>query len=674
MNLTKLLYGGDYNPEQWLNLPDILRQDIEYIKKAHINTVSLGMFSWSMLEPEEGVYQFDWLEDVINHLYDNGISVILATPSGARPKWLADRYPEVLRVNSGRQRELFGGRHNHCYTSPVYREKIALINRKLAERFAAHPAIIMWHISNEYGGECHCPLCQEQFRRWLKEKYQTIEYLNERWCTTFWSHTYQSFEMIESPSEIGEHMVHSLNLDWMRYVTDQTADFARHEIKAVRSGGGSQPTTVNLMYHYAGLNYQKLADVVDLVSWDSYPLWHKTEEIDTARNNGMQHDYMRSLKHQPFLLLESCPSSTNWQSISKLKRPGLLSAASWQAVAHGSDSVLYFQIRQSRGGSEKFHSAVIDHSGRDDTRVFQEVCKIGTELEHLEELIGTMTPTEAALIYDVENRWAIEDSQGPRNKGMYYHQAAMKSYQALRKQGLNVDVVGMEQELDSYRLVIVPMLYLYREGIEEKIRHFVESGGILLMTYWSGVVDENDRCYLGDTPYGLTDVLGLRRTEIDALFDGETNRLIFPDAPEKGSYLCQNLCELIAPKGAQTLMQYGEDFYKGSAAATKNHYGNGVAYYVGTDAEQRFYDDFLKKIIIENHLRPILNIEIPEPVEVTSRCSDEWEYVFIQNFSNTEVSIPWIQLTGEILLGTAGKSILPYETIILKRKTATHKS
>ena len=208
------LHGGDYNPEQWLDRPDILQKDIEYFKKAHINTVSVGIFSWAVLEPEEGKYNFDWLEEIINNLYKEGIHTILATPSGARPKWMADKYEEVLRMDPDRTRRFFGGRHNHCFTSPVYREKVHAIDKKLAERFGRHPAVMLWHISNEFGGECHCPLCQAKFREWLKEKYGTIENLNKRWCTTFWSHRYNSFDQIESPSTKGENELHALKLDW----------------------------------------------------------------------------------------------------------------------------------------------------------------------------------------------------------------------------------------------------------------------------------------------------------------------------------------------------------------------------------------------------------------------------------------------------------------------------
>ena len=271
----KMLYGGDYNPEQWLEHPEILEKDITFMKEAHINVVSLGIFSWSALEPEEGRYDFSWMEERINTLYENGISVFLATPSGSRPRWMAEKYPEVLRVDARGQRAHYGERHNHCYTSPVYREKVRRINMELARRFGSHPGVIAWHISNEYGGECHCPLCQAEFRNWLRDRYGTIENLNRRWYTSFWGHTYQDFDQVESPSPLGDSSVHALNLDWKRFVTDRTVDFMKHEIRALRDAGSDKPATTNMMYYYDGLNYHKFADAVDFISWDNYPVWHK---------------------------------------------------------------------------------------------------------------------------------------------------------------------------------------------------------------------------------------------------------------------------------------------------------------------------------------------------------------------------------------------------------------
>lgn len=668
MKPEKILYGGDYNPEQWLDEPEILEQDIQMMKEAHINTVTLGVFSWAVLEPEEGKYDFEWLDGIVDRLIKEGFSIILATPSGARPKWMADKYPEVLRVDANRQRALYGYRHNHCYTSPVYRQKVREINMRLAERYGSREGVILWHISNEYGGECHCPLCQEAFRTWLKEKYQDIHTLNKAWSTTFWSHTYPSFDQIESPSPRGETFLHALNLDWKRFVTDQTADFIREEIKAVRDAGSTLPTTINMMYDYEGLDYHKLADIVDVISWDTYPTWHKGPETETAMDNGMQHDFMRSLKRQPYLLMESCPSATNWQSVSKLKKPGLLSAQSMQAIAHGSDSVLYFQIRQSRGASEKFHGAVIDHYGGTDTRVFREVSQIGGDLEKIAELKGAVTNAEVAVIYDIENRWAMEDAQGPRNIGLYYKQAVEKSYYAFRKLGLNVDVISMDQEFGSYKILAAPMAYMFRAGFAERVRDFVAKGGIFITTYWSGVVDENDRCYLGATPAGLTDVLGLRATEIDGLYDHETNQLVPEDRSifaTKISYECRHLCQLIDVSTARILMTYGTDFYQSQPAVTFQPYGMGYGYYIGADVEQSCYDDLYRRIVELSRVHVPVE-QVPEGVEVTTREKDGDVYIIAQNFTPNDLFIDLGE--GELLLGNSSGKISTYETIIMRRR------
>lgn len=333
----------------------------------------------------------------------------------------------------------------------------------------------------------------------------------------------------------------------------------------------------------------------------------------TALDAALQHDFMRSLMKKPFLLMESCPTSTNWQSVSKLKRPGLLKAASLQAVAHGSDSVQYFQIRQSRGASEKFHGAVIDHYGGKDTRVFREVTETGEALLDLAQIAGSTTKAQAAILHDCESRWAMEDAQGPRNMGLHYMNTVKKVYGGLRKLGVNVDFLDMEESLSGYRIVFAPMLYLFRAGIEEKIRNFVADGGTFVMTYWSGVVDENDLCFLGGTPHGLMDVFGLRSTELDALYDQDVNAGV----GEGKTYEIRNFCDLVKTNGAETLLAYRDDFYAGYPALTKNVFGEGEAYYVCADFEQAFYDDFCRKLAEEKGLERAA-AEIPE-----ARCCNK---------------------------------------------------
>lgn len=665
----KLLHGGDYNPEQWLNRPDILEKDIEMLKEAGCNVVSLGIFSWSTLEPEEGFYQTEWLENIVNNLYENGIYTILATPTGARPKWMADKYPEVLRVDENRRRMLFGFRHNHCYTSPVYREKTAKINGLLSQRLGKHPGVILWHVSNEYGGECHCPLCQKAFRNWLREKYGTIENLNDKWCTTFWSHTYQSFDQIESPSSIGETQLHALNLDWKRFVTHQTADFLHHEIQAIREGGSTLPTTANLMYYYDGLDYFRLAKEIDVVSWDTYPTWHKEAVMETAYDNGMCHDLMRSLKNKPFFQMESCPGSTNWQGVSKLKKPGVLFSQSMQAIAHGGEGALYFQIRQSRGASEKFHGAVIDHYGGKDTRVFKEVAKTGQALAQISELAGSRVVSKVAILFDWSSRWAMEDSQGPRNKGLHYMEVLRKVYRGFRKKGLNVDLIDMECNLSGYEILAIPMGYMFKEGFAEKVRAFVEKGGTLITTYWSGIADDTDRCYLGGTPYGLMDVLGIRSEEIDGLYDWEENQMVPVKDNELGlskTYTCKYLCDLVKVQTARTLMTYGSDFYKGYPCLTVNKYGEGKAWYVACDGEKEFYEDFIGRALDDSHIAGAVKAEIPEGLEITTRETDSIRYYIYQNFGESPVTPPLPDGEIQCIFGSASEPLPSCGFLLLK--------
>lgn len=651
--MDRFIYGGDYNPDQWLDEPQVLEDDIRMMKEAHINEVSLGIFAWALLEPEEGHFDLDWLADIIHKLYENGIYTILATPSGARPRWLAKKYPEVLRTFDNGTKAKFGGRHNHCLTSPVYREKVRTIDMKLAERFGKDPAVVGWHISNEFSGECYCPNCQNAFRNYLKKKFGTIDKLNHEWWTNFWSHRYDSFDDVEAPSSIGEGETNGLLIDWKRYASLECTDFIKNEIKALKDGGATQPVTTNMMYDFDGYDYADFAKVIDVMSWDSYPEWGLHEsDGQPALDHGLYHDMMRSFKDKPFLLMESCPSGTNWQPVSRLKRPGLLKLAAVHAIGHGADSVLYFQIRQGRGSSEKFHGAVIDHTGRDDTRVFREAAETGELLEKLSEIKGTMPDAKIGLIYDTQNRWAINFSQGPRNCNEGYYESVHNVYDALKRNCVDVDVIEEDHSFDNYKILIAPMLYSFRGEVEKKLRSFVENGGILIATYLCGVVNENDLCYMGDTPYSLTDVLGIRTEEIDGLTDEMKNHI--SAAAGAGTKLpdtdVTRLCERISLKGAKELMKYDEDFYKGESAVTVNKFGKGKAYYVAAEPSNDFWKAFLSGLIDEAGIVRLAG-DLPSECDIQSRVKDGKRYVFVENFSRSDKKFTVPENAKEMLLG-----------------------
>lgn len=633
-----MLHGADYNPEQWADYPDVFEEDLRLMKLAKCNVMSVGIFSWAKLEPEDGVYTFEWMDNVIDRLYENGVYVFLATPSGARPTWMSEKYPEVLRVGPNRVRNLHGMRHNHCFTSPVYREKIEIMNTKLAERYSDHPGVIGWHISNEYGGECHCDLCQDAFRNWVKEKYQTIDNLNHAWWTTFWSHTYTNWSQVESPAPHGETMVHGQNLDWKRFVTDQTLDFYRHEIKPLKAKNPELPATANFMEAFEGLNYDKFADDLDFVSWDAYPTWHFTDDdLDVAAWTSMNHDMFRSLKGgKPFFLMESTPSLTNWQDISKLKKPGMHLLSSLQAVAHGSDSVQYFQWRKSRGSSEKFHGAVVDHVGHEHTRVFNDVKDVGESLSQLSAVVGASVEPEVAIIFDTENRWAVKDAQGPRNVGVHYERTIKEHYRAFWDQGIPVDVIGMDRDLSQYKVVVAPMLYMVREGVGERIEQFVQAGGTFVSTYWSGIVNETDLCFLDGFPGPLRKTLGIWSEEIDGLNDGQTNAvkmLADNSLGFTGQFEAKELCDLIHLEGAQALATYQDDFYAGRPALTVNQFGKGEAYYIASRNDENFTTQFYNQLIKKAGITRVIDRELPKGVTAQIRSDQENDYVFVMNFT-----------------------------------------
>lgn len=640
MQGRKLLHGGDYNPEQWLDRPDILAQDIELMKKARVNTVTLGVFSWSVLEPEEGVFKLDWLADIIHNLYANGIRTILATPSAARPAWLACKYPEVRRVRADRVRELYNRRQNYCYTSPIYREKVRIIDQKLAQRFGDDPAVILWHISNEMGGDCHCALCQAEFRRWLQARYGTLAALNKAWNTRFWSHDYTDWEQIESPAPQGENAVQALALDWKRFVSDRHIDFLKFERDTVKEIAPNAKFTVNMMYRFDGIDYFKMAKEIDVASWDNYPTWHKPSETveETALDTAMMHDLFYSMKDKPFMLMESSPSFTNWQPVSKQKKPGIAELAALQTVAHGADSVLYFQWRASRGAEEKFHGAVIGHDGREDARSFTETAQVGLRLEALAEITAVKREKQAAIVHDWQNKWALEGSCGPRNAGMGYWDELKRHYNALAREGIAVEFVDQDADLTGYGLVVVPMLYLLTDAFAKKLCAFAQSGGTVIVTYWSGVVDESDLCRLGDTPYGLTELLGLRRTEIDGMYDGETRRCVPSAGCTLPAALASTLCEVAAldeKDPAEPLSLYDEDYLAGHPAAAVHRYGKGRAYYLASRFDEAFYRAFYHDAAKEIGLSPAWPEALPEGVLAVRRGS----FVFVQNCTEQPATV-----------------------------------
>jgi beta-galactosidase len=629
-----ILHGGDYNPDQWLKYPGIIDDDFRLMELAGCNTFSIGIFSWTSLEPQEEKFTFEWLDNIMDRLAKKGYNAIIATPSGARPAWMAAKYPEVRRVRSDGLREPFQMRHNHCWTSPVYREKVRIINTRLVERYKEHPALAAWHISNELSGECFCDLCLKSWYEWLEKKYKTLDALNDAWWSTFWSHRYSDWSQIDPR----DHSVDGLRLDWKRFTTWQCCEFMRWEIAPLKKVRPDVPVTTNFMGVFCDFDYWQMAQVVDVISDDAYPVWfdHK-DNTDMAILLSMTHDMNRAMKNgKPFFLMECCPSATNWQPFHHLKRPLVHQREMLLALAHGADGTLYFQWRKSHGAAEKFHGAVIDHVGHENTRVFKEIAAQGALYKKLDGIIGTSVEPEVAMVYDWDCKRALEFSSGPANESKKYMETFKQHYRPFWQAGISVDVIQATCAFDKFKVVVLPMLFMLKPGVADKISAFVKNGGTVIATYLTGIVDAYSRCFLGGWPgEGLRKVFGIWNEEVDGLPVNDIQQVSFIEGNKlgiKGSFSSCDYCELVHAEGAQVLAVYKKEFYAGMPALTVNNYGKGRAYYLATRGGPELLTAITGAIIRQNNL--VLNLPKGLPYGVTAqrRTDGDHEFIFVLNF------------------------------------------
>ncbi|MEU7974288.1 beta-galactosidase [Micromonospora sp. NPDC049089] len=600
---AKVPFGGDYNPEQWPE--DVWKQDYRLFDTARIDLVTLGVFDWALTQPAEGTYDFALLDRIVERASAEGRGICLATGTGAHPPWLAKAYPEVTRTDFEGRKHRFGQRHNSCPSSPIFRRLSTELARRVARRYADTPAVLAWHVGNEYGGACYCALCAAGFRNWLRHRYGTLDELNEAWYTTFWSHTFTDWEEIEPPSALTEHWrgpdhtaFPGITLDYLRFTSDAMLTNFRDEKAAIRESSPALPVTTNFMGMYRPIDYHRWAPHLDFVSWDNYP-----PDDTSAARMALTHDLMRGLKDgQPFWLMEQTPSFTACRDVNPLKRPGLMRLWSWQAVAHGADGVLFFQLRASRGASEKYHGAVIGHAGRSDTRVFREVAELGAELERLGPAsLGARTPARVALLFDWDSWWALELSDGP-SRLVRYQQVVLAYHRALWDAGVDLDVVAVAADLSGYDVVVAPALHLLKGDLPQRLEAAATRGGSVLTTYLSGRVDENDQAFLMDVPGPLGQLMGVRVDEWDARGPEVVNTVRLGDGADQVDVDASLLFELVIPQGAQVVGTYQADFYAGTPAVTRNSFGAGDGWYVAAGLDQAGVSWVVRQVLARHDL------------------------------------------------------------------------
>ncbi|MCX4999854.1 beta-galactosidase [Streptomyces longwoodensis] len=654
--LTRLAFGGDYNPEQWPE--DVWREDVRLMREAGVTMVSVGIFSWALLEPAPGEYDFGWLDRVLDLLHEHGVRVDLGTPTAAPPAWFYRAHPEALPVTEQGVRHEFGSRAAICHSNADYRAAAAHITTRLAERYGDHPALALWHVHNEYGvpvSACYCDSCAAHFRRWLRAVHGTVDAVNEAWGTAFWGQHYTDLEQINPPRATPTVGNPAQALDYRRFADATMRENFVMERDILHRLSPGVPVTTNFMTALSqcdSVDYWAWGREVDLVTNDHYLI---TDGRRTHVNLAMAADLTRSVAGgAPWILLEHSTSGVNWQPRNPAKAPGQMARNSLAHVARGSEGAMFFQWRQSRRGAEKFHSAMLPHGGTD-TRVWREVVELGATLDALAPVRGTRTEADVAVLWDWHSWWAQNLAWHPSED----HDARERAdtfYEVLYDRHLTVDFAHPEADLSRHPLVVVPALYLMTEAAGANLRGYVEGGGTLVVSYFSGIVDAHDAVHAGAHPGALRDVLGLTVEEFSPLLPGETVRLTGPDGPDLSGDVWT---EFVVPRGAEPVWSYADGLTAGRPAVTRHRLGAGTAWYVSTRLGHEGLDAVLGRAAEDAGIAP--RAELPRDVEVVRRSGTGGTYLFALNHTATDAKVPLETSGTELLTGerAAGRLAVP---------------
>jgi len=611
--LDGIAYGSDYNPEQWPE--SIWAQDVRLMAEAGVNLVTVGVFSWSKLQPAPGELTAGWLDRVLDLLDGSGIRVDLATATASPPPWLVAAHPEILPVTADGRRLAFGARQSYCPSAPAFRAAAVDLAERMARRYGDHPAVAMWHIGNEPGCHvpaCYCELSAAAFRRWLRVRYGDLGRLNEAWGGAVWSQCYTGWDQIEPPRTAPTFANPAQQLDFARFSSDELLNCYRAEREALAAHSPGKPATTNFIGMFRSLDQFRWSAELDVVSVDSYP---DPADAEAHVASAMAYDLTRSVGGgRPWILMEQAPNAVNWRAVNVPKAPGQYRGLSLQAVARGSDAVLSFQWRAAATGAEKFHSGMVPHAGTD-SRLWRDVVSLGADLRRLAPVAGSLVHADAAILLDWESWWALELDSHPTSR-LRLAELLGEFYRPLLRAGVTVDFVHPERDLAGYRLVVVPALYLVSDAGADNVRRFVDDGGTALITFFSGIVDPADRVRLGGYPAPWRDMLGLRVEELAPMAEGVAVQLegLGAAGMEATGRLWQDVIDLA---GATALLSYAEGRLAGAAAATRHAHGRGEALYLGTLPDRATLARLVERACRHAGLEP--RTDLPAGVEAVRR-------------------------------------------------------
>ncbi len=651
-----LLFGADYNPEQW---PDrTWPEDIRLMQEAGINLVTVGVFSWALLEPREGARNFTWLDRILDLLHHGGIRVCLATPTASPPAWLGHEYPETLPVDADGSTLWYGSRNQFNPSSAKYRQAAAAITESLARRYAGHPAVAMWHVGNELGQVSYDDETAAAFRDWLTRRYTTLAGLNSAWGTSFWSQAYGSWAEVLPPRKAPYLVNPSQKLDFQRFTSDQLLSLYCAERDIIRRYDTTRPVTTNLMGFFRGADYFSFAKETDVVANDWY-----TDPADphSHRFGSLTHDLCRGLSGgRPWLLIESATSGVNWRAHNVPKQPGELRIDALSAVARGADGVCFFQFRQSRFGAERFHSAVVPLAGGH-TRVFREVAALGKDLQALRQLAGSPCTARIAVLFDWDSWWAAESPDTPTSRLQVLDQ--LQGYYApLHRSGLAVEVVHPSADLGRFDLVLAPSLFLLTQENADALDVYVRGGGHLVVGPFSAVADGNGHLAPGRFPRVLADLLGVDGEEWLPLASPVS--LVFGEAPAGQAHIWAEDLALNSD-AAEVVAHFGDGRLEGRPAVVRHQTGAGHSWYVGADLPPVALEQVVADSLESAGIAYPLAAPLPDQVEAANRGG----HLFLLNHSGEqqEVLLGWASV--DLLTGDAHGHRLtlpPFGALVLK--------